>query len=968
MKNYKLWRGLTAAFLLIFCLVIFFSNLAFVRVGDVNRVLGVEPPTVEITDDTNYYPSEYDSREEMLEDLEAHVISVQEEGSVLLKNDANALPLASGASVTLFGSGAADSVYHGGSGGPVNSGINLYDAMKAAGFAINDAVYDVIDAGDTAFGKTGDIGELDVSVYTPVQSSFDDYGDAAIVVLRRYGGEEGELNHGMGDGGLDDGNRTPWEAGPEGVPELSLHQEEKDLLNMIRTSGKFDKTIVLVNSGYAMDLGWLDEYDVDACLWIGYPGGYGMTGVANILAGQADPSGRLVDTYATDSLSSPAIQNSGNRKFTNLNTLYKNKFTVYAEGIYVGYKYYETRYQDCVLNVNNARSAGGRFASTGSEWNYADEMAYTFGSGESYAGFTQELTALDWNRETHTVTATVKVTNNGDETYKGKSKDVVQLYVQLPWEEGQAEKSAIQLADFGKTIELASGESDEVELEFSDYIFATYDENATNGADESKKGCYTFDAGTYYFAIGDNAHDALNNVLEYRNVSGLYDADGESVTGDRNKVRAFELDALDNTTYAKSQRTGEVVSNRFEDRDLNYFIEDKVTYLTRGDWNTFPEPTENFAATDEIIDLMENSQYEKPADAPDISEFTYGADVTIKFVELKDVAWEDDETWSKFIDQLSLTDLVQVAGEQMGMAEMTSVGLPAYISCDGPDGHQNGALFNAEVVAASTFNPDMLTERGFFFGEEAYWLRHPVVYGPGANIHRTPYSGRNFEYYSEDGNMSYYCGMYQVTEMSRKGAIGCIKHFAGNDSETNRHGVATFMTEQTYRQSVLRGFEGALADGGALGTMTAYNRIGCVPTACDYETMTEVLRGEWGFRGLNMTDSSKDSVSYMPTADCVHAGSEQFNNDPGRIPEVRSMLVNDRDGYIWSRLRDAAKHYFYAVSHSVLINGLTPETEIESFIPWWQPALIVLDVAVGLVTVGFGVLFALSAYRRKKEA
>ena len=494
--------------------------------------------------------------------------------------------------------------------------MNLYDAMKAAGFAINDAVYDVIDAGDTAFGKTGDIGELDVSVYTPVQSSFDDYGDAAIVVLRRYGGEEGELNHGMGDGGLDDGNRTPWEDGPAGVPELSLHQEEKDLLNMIRTSGKFDKTIVLVNSGYAMDLGWLDEYDVDACLWIGYPGGYGMTGVANILAGQADPSGRLVDTYATDSLSSPAIQNSGNRKFTNLSTLYKNKFTVYAEGIYVGYKYYETRYQDCVLNVNNAKSSAGTFASEGGEWNYADEMAYTFGSGESYAGFTQELTALDWNRETHTVTATVEVTNNGDETYKGKSKDVVQLYVQLPWEEGQAEKSAIQLADFGKTIELASGESDEVELEFSDYIFATYDEEATNGADESKKGCYTFDAGKYYFAIGNDAHDALNNVLAYREVSGLYDAEGESVTGDKSKVRAFEVEALDNTTYAKSQRTGEVVSNRFEDRDLNYFIEDKVTYLTRGDWNTFPKPIENFAATDEIKDLMENSQYEKPADVP----------------------------------------------------------------------------------------------------------------------------------------------------------------------------------------------------------------------------------------------------------------------------------------------------------------------------------------------------------------
>ena len=968
MKNYALWKGLTAILILVFCLVVFFSNLAFVRVGDVNRVLGVEPPTVEITEDTTYYPSDFDSREEMTAALAEHVVRVQEEGSVLLKNEANALPLASGASVTLFGSGAANSVFHGGSGGPVNAGVTLYDALRTAGFTVNDAVYDVIESGDNAFGKTGDIGELDVSAYSSVRSSFADYSDAAIVVLRRYGGEEGELNHGMGDGGLDDGNRTTWESGPEGVPELALHQEEKDLLNMIESSGEFDKTVVLVNSGYAMDLGWLDDYGVDACLWIGYPGGYGMTGVANVLAGKADPSGRLVDTYATDSLSSPAMQNSGNRRFTNLNTLYKNKFTVYAEGIYVGYKYYETRYQDLILGVNNADGSAGTFAGSGDEWNYADEMAFTFGSGGSYADFTQALTGFEWDRETHTVTATVSVTNNGDETYEGKSKDVVQLYVQLPWEEGMAEKPAVQLAAFGKTVELAAGEDTKVELKFSDYIFATYDENAVNGADTTKKGCYTFDAGDYHFAIGDDAHDALNNILAARGASGMYDAEGAPVAGDTSKVRTVTLDALDNTTYATSQRTGEVVSNLFADRDLNYFIEDKVTYLTRADWNTFPTPIENFEATPEIVDLMENPQYEKPADAPDISSFKFGQDVTIKFVELKDVEWEDDDTWNTFIDQLDISSLVQVAGEQMGMAAMPDVGLPAYLSCDGPDGHQNGELFNAEVVAASTFSPEMLTERGYFFGEEAYWLRHPVVYGPGANIHRTPYSGRNFEYYSEDGNMSYYCGMYQVREMSRKGALGCIKHFAGNDSETNRHGVATFMNEQTYRQSVLRGFEGALADGNGLATMTAYNRVGCVPTACDYTTMTTVLRGEWGFRGLNMTDSSKDSVSYMPTADCVHAGSEQFNNDPGRIPEVRSLLVNDQDGHIWSRLRDAAKHYFYAVSRSVLINGLTPETEVSDFVPWWQPALIVLNVVVGLIAVGCGVMFALTAYRKKKEA
>lgn len=447
-------------------------------------------------------------------------------------------------------------MFHGGSGGPANAGVTLYDALRTAGFTVNDAVYDVIESGDNAFGKTGDIGELDVSAYSSVRSSFADYSDAAIVVLRRYGGEEGELNHGMGDGGLDDGNRTTWESGPEGVPELALHQEEKDLLNMIESSGEFDKTVVLVNSGYAMDLGWLDDYGVDACLWIGYPGGYGMTGVANVLAGKADPSGRLADTYATDSLSSPAIQNSGNRRFTNLNTLYKNKFTVYAEGIYVGYKYYETRYQDLILGVNNADGSAGTFAGSGDEWNYADEMAFTFGSGGSYADFTQALTGFEWDRETHTVTATVSVTNNGDETYEGKSKDVVQLYVQLPWEEGMAEKPAVQLAAFGKTVELAAGEDTEVELTFSDYIFATYDENAVNGADTTKKGCYTFDAGDYHFAIGDDAHDALNNILAARGASGMYDAEGAPVAGDTSKVRTVTLDALDNTTYATSQRTG----------------------------------------------------------------------------------------------------------------------------------------------------------------------------------------------------------------------------------------------------------------------------------------------------------------------------------------------------------------------------------------------------------------------------
>ena len=959
MKNYKKWRGMTSLLILVLCLCIFLTNLAFTRAGDVNLFLGTLAPSVEVNEDTNYYPSDFENKEQMRAGLKQHIIDAQIEGSVLLKNDENALPLQQ-KSVTLFGGGAVNSIYHGGSGGPANTGINLYDALKTEGFEVNDTMYNMMKNANTSYSKKGNLGEIPVSSYQNLESSYaSKYNDAAIVVLRRYGGEEGELNHGL-DG--------IWQDGPVGVPELSLHQEEKDLLNLIKNSNKFDKVIVLVNSGYAMDLGWLEEYGVDACLWIGYPGAYGYLGVAQMLAGKADPSGRLADTYATNSLSSPAMQNAGDFQFTNLNTLYKDRYLVYAEGIYVGYKYYETRYQDSVLGIHNATSSKGVFASQGNAWNYADEMAYTFGSGMSYADFTQELTSVVWDREAHTVKAEVKVTNNGAEGYTGASRDVVQLYVQLPWTEGQAEKSAIQLVDFDKTKALKAGESDVVSLEFSDYIFATYDEKAINGADTTQKGCYVFDEGDYYFAIGNNAHDALNNVLCARGVVGLYDEEGKAVAGDASKTQKESLNALDNTTYAKSQRTGKVVSNLFADRDLNYFIPGSVTYMTRADWNTFPEAIKNVTATAEIKDLMENSQYEKPADAPNISAFKFAQDNGLTFLDMKDVPFEDNETWDKFIDQLTVNELCQVLGDQMGVAAFKSVNMPAYSGGDGPDGHQGGVLFNAEVVIASTFSKERIKERGFYFAEESYYIGFRHIYAPGANLHRTPYSGRNFEYYSEDANMSYICGAVQTGEMARKGLATMIKHFAGNDQETNRHGVATFMTEQTYRQGPLKGFEGALADDNSLGLMTAFNRIGCKPTAADYETMQTVLREEWGFKGINMTDSSKDSVSYMSTEDCIHAGSELFNNDPNRSNDAKKLLINVKDGYMWSRVRDAAKHYFYAMSRSNHINGLSNEVEVQDFVPWWQPATIAVCVAVGVLTFASALIFVVTAYGGKKEA
>ncbi len=958
-KNY-LWRGLTSVSAFVFAVVTFLSSLAFTRAGDVNRVLGTVPPTTEVTADTDYFPSSFDSKEEMREFVKASVIDTQIEGSVLMRNETAALPLAKNAKITLLGGGAADPIYNAAGGGSGdNTRVSLYTALKEEGFSINETVYEKLKATDTSYNRIGDIGEVPVSTYESVKGSFASYSDAAVIVLRRYGGEEGELNHGL-DG--------IWQEGPVGVPELSLHQEEKDLLTMAKESG-FQKVIVLLNSGYAMELGFLEEYGVDACLWMGYPGAYGFYGVADILSGDADPSGRTVDTYAASSLSAPAMQNAGDFQFTNLNTLYKNKYLVYQEGIYVGYKYYETRYADGVLNINNANSGAGKFASQGEAWSYADEMVYTFGHGISYASFTQELQELTWDQESHTVTAKVKVTNHGG--YQGKSKSVVQLYAQLPWEAGMAEKSAIQLVDFAKTKSLGAGESEVVEITVSDYLFATYDENAVNGAEATKTGCYTFDKGDYYFAIGDNAHDALNNVLAKREVTGLFDEEGNSVTGNADKAVKVELAETDNVTYARSQRTDEVVFNKFDDRDLNYFIENSVTYLTRRDWNTFPAPIKNIAATEEIKDLIENEQYEKPADAPNISIYKFGQKNDIKFIEMKDVPYEDEQKWDAFIDQLTVNELCSWTGDHRGVGAIESVSMPAYSAGNGPAGIElGGILLNAQIVVASTFNKKVLARQGDILVEEAYYSAMRQIFGPGANLHRTPYSGRNAEYYSEDPIFSYLCASAQVGQMSKRGLVTILKHLSGNDQETNRHGVATFMTEQTYREVTLKSFEGAMAsdEGASLGVMTAYNRIGCVPTACDYETIMLVTRGEWGFKGINMTDSSKDSVSYMSTADCVYGGSDQFCNDPDRATDIRKMLVNNKDGYIWGRLRQSAKNYFYAMSRSMLVNGLTVDVEVQEFIPWWQPALIALCVSVGVLTLGATGAFVYTAYFKKEEA
>ncbi|SCP98434.1 glycoside hydrolase family 3 protein [Anaerobium acetethylicum] len=978
MKNKtNVWRGLTASIAVLLSVSIFTSALLFSWSGQVNVFLNVTPPTMKADDSTMYYESDYGLSDEglaaMIKDSDAHDVQTMEEGAVLLKNDNAALPLASSErGVTLFGRAVADPVYQGNSGGPSRDPdrqVSLYSALESAGFKINDTLFDAYANSTVKRAKAEPdwfIGEVDKDFYTDeLKASYEnDFNDIAIVMLSRDGGEGKDLAT----------------TDRDGISFLALHDTEKDLLKMIKESDRFTKTIVLINSAYAMELGWLaeEEYGVDAALWIGDPALKGFEGVANVLTGEADPSGRFVDTYAANSLSAPAVRNAGSFTYANK----PENYIVEAEGIYVGYKYYETRYQDSIFGINNADGTAGVYAGEGTGWNYADEMVYPFGYGMSYADFSQELKEVTWDRTEHTVTAVVNVTNEGypeNTNYEGKSKSVVELYAQLPYETGQAEKAAVQLAGFEKTDALAAGESQEVTITVDDYLFATYDANAENGADTTKKGCYVFDAGDYFFAIGDDSHDALNNILAAReggNVSGrLVNADGTVVEGDAGKTVGITLDTTDNTTYAKSQYTNEIVCNQFEDIDLNHFTPDTVTYLTRDDWNTYPVSYTDITATDEMMAQLEGTEYVQPTDAPAYTSFKQGEDVTLKLIDMKDVPFDDDEKWSQFLDQLTVGELCSTIGENFGQPAVSSIDKPVNTNTDGPGGSQSAyrygnkapaTLHISEIVAASAWNQDLIAERGSFIAEDCLFSGTNQLWSPGANLHRTPFSGRNFEYYSEDSILSYIMSAAQTKAMQDKGLNASIKHFCANDQETNRDGLSIFMTEQNYRQGALKGFEGAFTEGGALATMLSCSRIGNRLMYEDEATLTQVLRNEWGFQGVTITDSVK-GASEVPTIESLIAGSDTFNADKGRASEVQKYLVAHKDGYVLENLRDANRRFYYAMANSSLINGLSAETEVSGFTPWWQYALIGINGILGVGLIATAALFVRGGYRKRKK-
>ena len=534
-----------------------------------------------------------------------------------------------------------------------------------------------------------------------------------------------------------------------------------------------------------MELNELDDLGVDACLWVGAGGQKGINAIPKMIKGDLVPSGRLVDTYAVDALSAPAMKNFGDYTFTNATSRNTSKYLNYSEGIYIGYKYYETRYEDKVLNQGNA-----------GDYDYKKEVQFPFGYGLSYTNFEYSNFNVKENADTFDFRVTVK--NTGGLA----SKDVVEIYMQSPYTDydktNNVEKSAIELVGFEKTDIIEPNKSETLTVSVKKSEMASYD--------YKKAQTYIVDSGTYYFALGDSAHDALNNILAKK---GKNTSDGMDYDGNQSFVYTYEQKDFDSTTYATSL-SGGAVNNKLSFADLtNYDKGEK--YLTGSNWvDSFPKTYEvedgsrKAQASNELLSDLQVptiTDNESNYTMPDFNLISGNGELSL--VNLNGRSY-DDPYWEVLLNQMSKEDmynLVRVGGYQTGA--IASIGKPGTIDKDGSAGISStlvggkGAFgYPVESIVSSTWNKAIAKRMGELVGEDGIYTKTSGWYAPSMNIHRTQFSGRNFEYFSEDGYLSGQFGAAMVEGAESKGLYCYIKHFAFNDQETNRGGVATFMNEQ----------------------------------------------------------------------------------------------------------------------------------------------------------------------------
>ena len=901
-----------AAIAMVLAVVVCVNMICF---GPMSTLIGLATGNGTLSDETNEEAAEV--AEEIMED-----------GIVLLKNE-SLLPLNETKKLNIFGWESINPAYGGAGSGGINDLydiVSLNQGLENAGFSINQELVDFYnnygaDNPEMSIQKQSwTLPEPPVDTYSDeLIKSAKEYSDVAVVVLSRKAGE------GHNDIPMDvrkaayDNNSDEYDDFPEGEHYLQLSQTERDMVDMVCSN--FDNVIVVYNGANQFELGFADEYpQIKSVVWCPGTGNVGFNALGKVFSGEVNPSGKTPDTFIYDMTTAPWWNNAEKTEYTNLADMavegmnagtaqvYAPAFTNYVEGIYVGYKYYETAAQEGAID-------------------YDKTVQYPFGYGLSYTEFEQKMGELE--EKDGQISVDVEVTNTGDVA----GKDVVEVYYEPPYTNGGIEKSSANLIEFAKTDLLQPGESQTVTVTFSIEDMASYDENHAKA--------YVLEKGDYAISINSDSHTVL---------------DQKTYTADKDVVYKGENKRASDDTAA---------TNVFED------AKGDVTYLSRADhFANYEEATAAPASAElgepYVSEYHLNSNFDKTTYLNDEDVMpTTGADNGLTLADMRDADY-DDPRWEKLLDQLTvdeMANMIAMAGYQT--AAMDSVGKVATLDFDGPAAINNnftgvGSIgFPIEVVVASTWNKELAQAWGECMGKISQEMGAEGWYAPGMNTHRTAFGARNYEYFSEDGVLAGNMGAKAVEGARKYGVYSYIKHFALY--EGNAKMVSVWSNEQAIREIYLKPFEISVKQGGANAVMVSWSFLGDKWTGESSNLMNTVLRDEWGFRGMALTDFFRNNGHGFMNADAalangVDAMLSTFNGEENNVanPEHPTAVL---------QMRNACKNVMYTVVSSWAYDGEHEETGMEN----WKKAGIGIDIVIALFMAGMEVL-VIRGYKKRKNA
>ena len=849
---------------------------------------------------------------------------IADEGIVLLDN-AGTLPLAKNSKLNVFGWASTNPCYGGTGSGALSDAyptVSLLEGLTNAGFELNTELSDFYTAYRADRPQVGMFAQ-DWTLPEPEAAQYSDdlinnakaFSDTAMIVITRVGGEGADLPTDVSTVTYDAGHSyNDFEPGEH---YLQLSKTEEDMVDLVCKN--FDNVIVVYNGANAMELGWVKDYSqIKSVIWCAGTGQSGFNALGSVLCGDVNPSGRTIDTFVYDLTATPTWNNFGNMLYDNMNEFEADSFGTkvtpafvnYVENIYVGYKFYETAAAEGLID-------------------YDKTVVYPFGHGLSYTSFTQTLNSV--TESDGTITVDVTVTNTGSVS----GKDVVEVYYNPPYTNGGIEKASANLIGFAKTSEIAAGASENVQVTFKAEDMASYDAHG--------KGCYVLEKGDYIISINSDSHNVIDS-----------------------KTYTVASDIVYNESNPRSSDQT-VATNEFD------FAEGNVTYLSRADgFANYAEataaPADYSMPAEAKATFYNNSNYD-PNDFnnPDDVAPTTGAKNDIQLADMVGVAY-DDEKWDGFLDQLTVADmdsLIALGGYQS--VAVSSVGKVQAIDCDGPASINNnftqqGSIgFPSAVMIAATWNTDLAYSFGESIGKMADDMGVSGWYAPAMNIHRSAFAGRNFEYYSEDGVLSGAIASHAIMGSQDQGVYAFMKHFALNDQETNRCGMlCTWASEQAIREIYLKPFEACVKNADCHAVMSSFNYIGNTYAGNCPELLINVLRNEWGFVGMVLTDYY-GVYGYQDADHLIRNGGDfclvNYDTETNHLTDTTSATA-------LVCARQACKNILYTVANS---RAYYPEN-LNPGMPTWEKVMIGVDVVGVLALIALEILVAKKGYaKRKKE-